>query len=49
MTDKELLDRIEALEEQVARLTKLVPGAEVENTEGKEKRCLPGFNECKLV
>ena len=52
MTDKELLDRIEALEEQVARLTKLVPGAETmdtDNTKGKTKRCLPGFNECRYV
>ena len=49
MSNQELLERIEALEKEVAFLKKLVPGAEVEDTEGKEKRCLPGFNECKLV
>ena len=52
MSNQELLERIEALEKEVASLKKLVPGAETMDTgdtKGKTKRCLPGFNECRYV
>lgn len=43
---EELLARVQALEAKVAALS----GEETNNKsdEGKEKRCLPGFNECQL-
>lgn len=44
---KEIVERIQALEEQMAALAHLIPDTN-ETEEGKEKRCLPGYNTCDI-